>query len=165
MRGLGRGRETDEAHFFQLWMRGEKVEHGAHRDDRGLFRRVAVHPGGNGGKGDAPRARGHRFLQGSPVGRGEERGFAVVTATPHRPHSVDDKAGRQTKARRDFGVASGAAAQWPAGRQQFGTGRPMNGSVHAAAPQQTVVRRVDNGVHLLAGDVALLDFQTILHVH
>lgn len=144
-------------------MRGEKVEHGAHRDDCGLIRRVAVNPGGNGGKGDAPRARGHRLFQGTPVGRGKERGFTVASAPPHRPHGVNDEAGRETKARRDFGVASGAAAKRPTRRQQFGTGRPVDRAIHAAASQQAVVRRVDNGVHLLAGDVAPLDLQTILH--
>ena len=40
----------------------------------------------------------------------------------------------------------------------------MDGAIHAAAAEQARIGRVDNGVHVELGDIALDDLQAFLHI-
>ena len=72
---------------------------------------------------------------------------------------MDDPARGEIKTGRCLRVPCVAAAELGAGFEQSRAGRPVDGSVDSSASQQGLVRRVDDGVDLLLGDVANDDFE------
>ena len=88
--------------------------------------------------------------------------LAMRSVPPHGTDCVDDPFGRQTVAFRDFGLAGCTSVQCAAFLQQAWAGCAMNGPIHAAASEQTRVRRVDDGIDLLSRDVAFDDLESII---
>jgi hypothetical protein len=77
---------------------------------------------------------------------------------------MDHKRSRQEESRGDLGLSGFTTIQQPAGLQQFRTGCPVNGPVHSASPQEALVGRIDNGIHLHGGNVSLNKFYGCIHV-
>ena len=99
------------------------------------------------------------LLQRSPVARRQQLRLAGLPALPHGTDGVDHPAGGQAKARGRLGVAGGTSAECAAGVEQLGSGGSVDRPVDAAAAEQRVVRRVDDGVGRLDRDVALDDLK------
>jgi hypothetical protein len=70
---------------------------------------------------------------------------------------MDDEAGGQIVAFRDFGVARFAAAQCPALFEQLRSCSPVDGAVNAAAAEQALVCGVYDSVDRLLRNVAFAD--------
>ena len=66
---------------------------------------------------------------------------------------MNDIFARELIAARDFRFAHAASAQRPALCEQLGPCRLVNGAVDADAGAKLSVARVDNGVHVHAGDI------------
>ena len=101
-----------------------------------------------------------RKLHGAAVAGGQCRILALPATVPDRPHRMDDVTGRQPVSFGDPGIAGGAAAEFAAFGQQFGTGGAMNRAVDTAAAQQRSVRRIDDGVALKGRNVGNDDVVT-----
>ena len=79
--------------------------------------------------------------------------LTLSAAVPDRPDSVDHMAGRQSVALGDLGVTGLTSTEGPAFRQQFGSGRIVDRTVHATAAKQRCIGGVDDGVNAQCGDV------------
>ena len=79
--------------------------------------------------------------------------------SPDGPHGVDDVAARKPTGRGENGFPGGKrtllGADPPALFEDRGTARAMDGAVDAAAAQERRVRGVDDGVDVLAREVAV----------
>ncbi|OKI61484.1 hypothetical protein A6A27_28110 [Micromonospora sp. CB01531] len=84
----------------------------------------------------------------------------MVATFPHRTDRVDDMAYRWVQVERGRGhrLARCAGCQRGTRPGQSRPGRPMDRPVHPAAAQQRLVRRGDDGVDVLAGDVTERNF-------
>src|SRR5689334_16843729 len=87
--------------------------------------------------------------------------LTVPAVAPDRSDRVDHPFGRELVAQGDFRLAGWTAAERAAFFEQPRPGRAMNRAIHAAATQQSRVRRIYNRVHALFGDVAFDDFDSI----
>jgi hypothetical protein len=85
---------------------------------------------------------------------GEQLGFAVTGAPPHRTDRVDDVPHRKPAGARGLRVTGSAAAVQSALVQDLRPGGAMDRAVHAATAEQTRVRGIDDRIRMLvAGDV------------
>jgi hypothetical protein len=105
-----------------------------------------------------------RYLEAALVGTAQKLRFTMPAITPDRPDGVDDISGRQTIPLGQLGISGFAAAQPGAFLQQPRTGSAMNGAVHSAAAQQSIVGGIDYGIHRQSGNVSLDDFNGSFHV-
>ena len=78
---------------------------------------------------------------------------------PHGAHRVDHILGGQFVPLGGFGLPGLTAVEDAALGQQLRARRPVDGPVHAPAPQQRGVGGVDNGVHVQFGDISGDDMQ------
>ena len=115
----------------------------------------AVGAGADRGEGDGAAAEIAGDFQRAPIATRQQFGLALASAVPDRTDGVDDVAGGQVETRRGLGVAGGAAAENSARGQQFRPGGAVDGAVHAAAAEQRGVGRVDDGIDVLTGEIAL----------
>jgi hypothetical protein len=67
---------------------------------------------------------------------------------------VDNAACGQVKSRRNPGFSGRAAPDGAAGIEQFWSCSPVNGAIHPATAQQTVVGCIYNRVNLQRGNIA-----------
>ena len=125
--------------------------------------RKAVDARGDRREGD--RAQAVRFgqCQRAGVSVGQQPLLVGIAALPDRPDRVDDVPGLQPVAARDLGLAGLAAAERAAFGEQLRPGGAMDGAVHAPAAEQGRLGRVDDGVHVEAGDVGLQDLDPVRH--
>ena len=87
------------------------------------------------------------------IGGGEERRLTFAAAAPDRADGVDNVAGGQTVA---AVIRASPVGQPPIARhsaRSSGPGGAMDRAVDAAAAEQALVRRVDDGVDVERGDV------------
>src|SRR3989454_5729701 len=134
------------------------LSHGFHGNLRRLRDRIAI----GAGAGRRDRDRLDPLLIREPqrvdVAVAQQLRLPALPAPPHGTHRVDDVLRRQAVAPRDSRLSGWAAADSPALFQQLGAGGAVNRPVHASATQERRVRRVDDGVQSLLGDVALDGF-------
>ncbi len=78
---------------------------------------------------------------------------------PDGTDGMDHMPRRQPITLGDLGVAGLAAMQRAALGQQFRACGAMDGAIYAAAAEQGIVRRVDDGVNAKCGDVGEDDFE------
>ena len=155
--------EAAEHHARDARDIGKRLAHRAHGDQRGAVGGETVDAGGDGGEGDGCEAVLRGALQRIAIAAGEQLSFAPLAAAPHGPDGVDDVAGRQIEARRDLGLAGGAAAKRRTRIGEFWTRRAMDGATHPAARRQSLVGGVDDGVDGKGGDVAFDDVDSGRH--
>ena len=72
------GQKADKGDGLQCVILRRKITHCIHRDGGRLRQRVAVHPGGDGGKGHRPAAVLHGQGQAAPVAGGQELRLSVA---------------------------------------------------------------------------------------
>ena len=128
--------------------------HRAHGHFRCELARVAVEAAGDRGKRDRPGTELARHLERPAVAGREQLRLALVSSAPHGPDGVHDVPRGQLPGRRRLGVAGLAAAEQPALREDRRAAGPVDRTVHPAAAEQRRVRRVDDHVDRLFGDVA-----------
>ena len=121
---------------------------------RGFPQRVPVNPGANGWKGNAPNPIILRQDEAIAVTGGQQFGLAAFSALVNRPDRVNDIAGRQTIPFSHAGLPRRATADPPALLQKLRPGRPVNGSIHAPAAQQSFIGRIDDRLHLHSRNIA-----------
>ncbi len=78
--------------------------------------------------------------------------LAQTAALPHGPDCVDDVPGRESVAAGNFCFAGGAAPQRATFVEQFDPCSAVDGAIHAAATEQSLIVRVDDRVDALSGD-------------
>ena len=117
-------------------------------DAGGLLQGVVVHPRADGGEShrSAPQlqGQGHRVL----IAARQQLRLPVSAPVPHGAHRVNHILGGEPVALRGLGLPGLTAVEGAALGQQLRARRPVDGSVHPAAPQQRGVCGVDNGVNL-----------------
>lgn len=79
---LDLGQKADKGDGLQCVILRRKITHCIHRDGGRLRQRVAVHPGGDGGKGHRPAAVLHGQGQAAPVAGGQELHLSVAAPLP-----------------------------------------------------------------------------------
>jgi hypothetical protein len=72
---------------------------------------------------------------------------------------MNDVSGLEVAAGGEAGLTGGAAPDLPALLQDFGTPGPVDGPIHPAAAQQGGIGGIDDGLHVLPGDIPLYQFQ------
>ena len=97
------------------------------------------------------------------VATGEQPVLAALAAAPHRPHGVDHVTRRQREAGGDLCLSGVAAAEPRASRAKLRPRGAVDGAVDAAAAEQRLVRRVDDGVDVKPSDVAFDDVDAAGH--
>jgi hypothetical protein len=138
-------------------MRRERLAGRVDGDDGSEIDRVAVRAGRDRGEGDGAAAEPGRELDRAPMYRREQLGLAVIPAAPDRADRVDHVSRRKVAGARCLGVAGVAAAESPALREDRRPARAVDRAVDAASPEQRRIRRVDDRVHFLLGDVTDLE--------
>ena len=84
-------------------------------------------------------------------------------STIDRPNRMNHMLGRHSPCRRDDGFARRqtiritSPPQFPTGRYNIRTARPMNGAIHATSTQQGRVGRIHHSIDLLLGNVPNTD--------
>src|SRR5690606_25687219 len=154
--------EEDEPHELDV---ARPPPHRGHRDACDLGRVPAVDAGAHGGEGHRARPHGVRDVERAGEAGGEQRRVGL-TAVPVRPHRVDHPPGRQVVPggghrlpdRQPVGQLG--APQLHALLEQPWTGGAVDRAVDPAPTQEGGVGGVDDGVDVLAGDVALHGFDT-----
>ena len=129
------------------------------RDRRRLVERVAVDPRRDRGEGDRADAEFVRPRQRLAVARREQLGLAESAAAPHRADRVDHPARGQPEPGRGLRLAGPATAQPAAVLDELRPGRTVDRSVDTSTAEQRRVGGVDDGVDVLAGDVAAHEAQ------
>ena len=125
----------------------QELADGVHRHPERLVFGVAVGPGGDKGKGHRFAAQLPGQRKACPIAGNQLFPLAVFPVLPHRANRMYYIFAGQAVSPRDFGLAGFAPAQGSALRQQLRPRRPVDTAVHAAAAQQALVGRVDDGVH------------------
>jgi hypothetical protein len=103
-------------------------------------------------------------LQAVAITAGEEIVFVRAATLPDRPHGMNHIPSRQIEPFRNPGLSRGAAIQFTAGFQQFGTSGPMNGSIHTAAAKKLLIGGINNRLNFKSRDVTLNNFY-LFHYH
>ena len=124
------------------------------RDRRRKLDRIAVRAGRDRGKRDGCAPELGRQLDRAPVARREQPRLPCIAAAPDRADGVQHIARRQVAAAGRLHVPGVAAAKRAALREDPGAAGAVDRSVDTAAAEQRRVRRVDDGVDVLRGDVA-----------
>ena len=70
---------------------------------------------------------------------------------------------RQIIAAGDLGISRLTATESTAFLQETGSRSPVDCTVHTTAPQQRIVRRVDDGIDRQRGDIALEYLYSLAH--
>src|SRR5215210_6966303 len=155
---VGLGAEQHETHLAD---RDRHVRtDGLDRDPGRVVHRPSVDTGRDRRDGDARRAELLGDPQGLAVGRGQHRA-AVLGGRPDRAYGVDDPPGGQlTGCGRDRlagrqPAAEVSYAQGAALGEDLGTTTAVDRTVDAPTAEQRGVRRVDDGVDVLLGDVTV----------
>jgi len=129
------------------------------RDPRGALGGESVRAGRNAGKGETPGAHGQGEGKAVAVGVAQEPVLILLPAPPDGAHGMNDVTRPQAAGPRDDRLPRGAGADAGDDRPAFledpGAAGAMDGSVHAAAPEEPRVGGVDDGVRVLPGDVPL----------
>ena len=98
-------------------------------------------------------------FDGAGVAGGKRVIFTLAAAVPDRTNGMDHMRRRQPITPGDFGVASAAAMERAAFRQQLRPGRAVDRAIDPAAAKQRGVGGVDNGIDAQASDVGDDDLQ------
>ena len=146
--------EADEGDLRSIWVFHEKAAALGHSDGGGLLGRIVVDPCADGREGNRAAVQFQGSGQGGAVAGGKQVRLPPSPPVPHGAHRMDDVFGWKAVALRRLGLAGGTAVEGAALGQQFRAGRPVDGPVHPAAPQQGCVGGVDDGVNLQRGDVS-----------
>src|SRR5437764_2971012 len=134
-------------------MRGECFVRCGDRNRRGQVDRIAVRPGGDCRERDRRTAELVRQSDRPPVARGEEVSFSLLPTTPDRADRVDHPACGKLAAARCLRVAGLAATEAAALLQDRRPTRTVDRAVDATAAEEAGVRRVDDRVDLLRGEI------------
>ena len=145
--------EEDKADNFDG--RRPRLPHGGDRHGRRERDRIAVHPGRDRREGDRSAAERHRELERAPVARREQLRLALAAASPHRADSVDHVARTQVPRTRRLRLSGRAPAEEPALGEQRRARGAVDRAVHPTPTEQARVRRVDDRVGVLLGDVTV----------
>ena len=130
------------------------------RDGERNILRKTVDAGGDQRKRDAPDPLPTSQRKRVVVTGGEELGFAFRSAAPDRADRVDDVFCGQRKAAREHDIARLAIAYLRAGfGERFRACRGKDCAANAAAHQQLLVCRVDDGVYAHHGDIVSNNLQ------
>ena len=141
----------------------QKLEGFANRDATGVFEGEAVDSAAYCGKGNGSKVVSSSQFQARLVARGEKLGLVAVAAVPDRAHRVDYFLGGQVIAVRYLRLSRLATTQGLAFLEQTGPGGSMNGPVHSATTEQSLVGGIDDGIDLEEGEIALHDRYFIFH--
>src|SRR5919201_3108283 len=161
---VGRLAEADEDDPVErVRVLGDEALRLGDRDRGRVLEREAVDAGADRREGDRPDAALARDRERVPVAARQQLRLALAAAVPDRPDGVDHPGGRQPVAAGDLRLAGRAAAEPTALLEQLRPGGAVYRAVDAAAAEQAAVRRVDDRVDALLGDVALLDRQLGRH--
>jgi hypothetical protein len=148
--------EQHEPHVLHFGLRGLDRRK---RDPRGRLERVTVRAGRDRWKRDCPRAQFVGNLQRFAVARREHRRL-IDRPVVNRSHCVNHPLRWQPPGRRRDGLPrrqplrKAVAAKRAALLQNLWPTAAMDGAVDAAAAEQRRIRRVDDGIDSLLGDVA-----------
>ena len=145
--------EEDKADNFDR--RRPRLPYRGDRHGRRELDRIAVHPGRDRREGDRAAAERRRELERAPVARREQLRLTLAAAPPHRADRVDHVAGAQAPRTRRLRVSGRAAAEEPALGEQRRARSAVDRAVHPTAAEQARVRRVDDRVGVLLGDVTM----------
>jgi glyoxylate carboligase len=124
----------------------QEVRDLSHSDVRSLLDGITVNTAAYGRKGDSAQVMLHGKLQRGAIAAGKQFRLLMVAATPDRPDSMNDMAGRQVVAPGDLGLAGIAALELPALFKKAWASCTVNRPVNAAAPEQRAVCGIDNGI-------------------
>ncbi len=145
--------EADEKHFFGMFVAFEELFGFRNRDVCGTFHRKPICAGTDRWKSECSDGVLCGDGKATPVATCQEFVFISVTVTPDRTDGMNDPFGWQPVTFGDFGLARGPSAQFSAFFQHFGPGCAVDCSINSAPAQQCCVRRINNRVDLLPGDV------------
>jgi hypothetical protein len=140
-------RKAAKDHAGDRRRRGQRFKDRRDRDRCRAIGGETVDPGGNGGKGNRTKAVGVAEFDGAAIARCQSGIFALAAAVPDRADGMNHVPRRQPIARRDFGIAGGAAVERAAFRKKLRPGRAMDRAIDTAAAEQRGVRGVDDGVN------------------
>ena len=116
---------------------------------------ITIRAGADTGKGDTLYAIRHSQCQRVAVTITKMHVFTHAAALPDRPHGMNDPSGGQIKPGGYLRLPRPASTQGPVIGKERRSGRGMNGAVNAAATQQGMIRRIDDGVYIQSGDIRL----------
>ncbi len=149
-----RFRKAAEDHFIEEGRINRLFADRADCDLRSRLLWIAVNTGADARKGDGADAEILCNGDASLVAGGQKGGLVVDSASPDRPHGVDDEFRGQKVAFGRLGVAGFTSAEESAFEEEIRPGRSMNRTVHAASAEETRIRGVDNCVDTKRSDVA-----------
>ncbi|MPM77025.1 hypothetical protein SDC9_124024 [bioreactor metagenome] len=139
----------------------EKVHDDPQGDRGGLNRRVTEDSGGDAGKVHGLDAVLRRKLETGAVAGGQLFCLAGLSAPPDRARRVEDIACLQPVSLCQLCLAGGTAVERAALRQKLRPRRPVDSSVHTAAPQQGFICGVDNGLGVRLRNIPHYDGKTV----
>ena len=146
--------EADQYHLLHRLVPFQKLFRLAHGNPRRAVHRKTIRAGADGRKRHGLDAVLFDQRETTPITTREQVVLAVLAAVPDRADGVNDPPGWKFAAPGDFGQTRRATAERAAFRQQFRSGRPMNGAVHATAAEQRRVGGIHNRIHALLRNVA-----------
>ena len=161
------GGEEDEADLLEVVVAVEEVLDGGQGDVSGLFDGEAVGSGADGGEGNGFDVVLLGELEGIEVGVAEELLFVVFAFAVDGAHGVYDVLGGQAACGGDDGMACGAAAllgdDFLAFLEDLRAAGAVDGAIDASAAHEGGVGGVDDGLGVLAGDIALGEEDEVVH--
>src|ERR1700761_1616134 len=108
---------------------GERIGDRSDRNFRRAFSRETIDPGRDRRKSDCREPMFFAKLERTAIAGRKQIVLAKLTAIPHRSHRVDHMGGLETVASGDLGIAGLATVQHSAFRDEFWTGRAMDGAI------------------------------------
>src|SRR5262245_13341158 len=160
VRGRAEAAEDDPLDRGRL---AECRDDGADGDERRPLGRKAVSAGRDGGIGDRGEAVLGDKREAVAIAACEQPAFAALAAAPDGADRVNHMPRLEAEAGRDLGLARRATAERGASRFKLGAGRAVDRAVDAATAEQTPIGGVDDGIDIERGDVALDDFDAVMH--
>ena len=154
----GAGIKEHKPYFADVSGLLQRFGSAAHGDSSGVLDRIPISSGRDRGEGDGAELQLIRNPDGFAMATGQRLGFAVFASTPERTHSVDymfcskpaSRSGHSLSGRKP----ADARNNFPAGIQNRRATGAMDGAVHTSSPKQRGVRRVHNGIGVLASNIA-----------